>query len=404
MKRNRWLLFSMILVLAFVAGCVVVEGGTGEAKEPEEAVSAAVPEPTAEAEPEVEATPEPTSEPTPEPTPTPEPKNRSQTSGREIPEGTPSRPVILSVENSDGAKPQTGLMQADIIYEFMVESAITRLQVLFNDTYPAFAGPVRSVRYYFVDLAQEWDCMYLHLGGVTLDKPYKRIPRNVISIYPQGSEERRFYGFTGTYNPAKSDMNDMSVTNGYRFRAKDRESPHNLYFLVNRMVQKFYGDHTAQICERFGFMEGIRYNQGEAFGIVSMPYLNAGKPDWIQFRYDAESNRLLRYENGLPFMTLTPSEDGKTVKEEQMSVQNLIIQHTEYGKVPQDYKGRRTCELTGSGKCDYFINGQHVTGSWSRPTLEDYTTYLLDNGELVTLEPGNTWIAVHPTSTQITIR
>lgn len=404
MKRKSIEILLIAVSVILLIGCVVIEEAVQPTEAPEGTpyVSASEGEDEAVGIDEPVLTPEP--DVTPTPSPTPEPKNRSQTSGREIPEGTPSRPVILSVENSDGAKPQTGLMQADIIYEFMVESAITRFQVLFNDTYPAYAGPVRSVRYYFVDLAQEWDCMYLHLGGVTLDAPYKRNPKKVISIYPQNSDERRFYGFTATYVPQKGDMNDMSVTNGYRFRSTKRESPHNLYFLINRMVQKFYGNHTAQICERFQFMEGVHYEFGETFEMVSMPFLNAGKPEWIQFRYDKDSNRLLRYENGLPFMTLTPSEDGKTVMEEQMNVQNLIVQHTEYGKVPQDYKGRRTCELTGSGKCDFFINGQHLTGTWSRPTLEDYTVYMQDNGELVILEPGNTWIAVHPTSTQITIK
>ena len=401
MKKSVILLLAAALAALMLVGCITVEP---PAAEQEATPYVTTPEPSEESVPEATPTPTPEPELTPSPTPTPEPQNRSQTSGWVIPEGTPSKPVIISIENSDGAKPQTGLMQADLIYEFMVESAITRFQVLYNDTYPAYAGPVRSVRYYFVDLAQEWDCMYLHLGGVTLDKPYKRIPKSVISIYPENNEARQFNGFTATYSPYKGDMNDMSVTNGYRFRSTDREAPHNLYFLVNRMVQKFYGNHTAQICERFRFMEGVSYENGESFDTVSMPFLNAGKPEWIQFRYDPNSNRLLRYESGLPFMTLTPTEDGKGVMEEQMNVQNLIIQHTEYGKVPKDYKGRRTCELTGSGKCDYFINGQHLTGSWSRPTLEDYTTYLLDNGELVILEPGNTWIAVHPTSTQIRVR
>ncbi len=106
----------------------------------------------------------PTPTPLPTPTPTPAPQNRSQTSGKVIPEGTPSRPFIMSIDNANGAKPQTSLMQADIVYEFLVEQAITRFQAVFNDTYPIYAGPLRSTRYYIIDMVQEWDCMYLHEG------------------------------------------------------------------------------------------------------------------------------------------------------------------------------------------------------------------------------------------------
>ena len=61
----------------------------------------------------------------------------------------------------------------------------------------------------------------------------------------------------------------------------------------------------------------------------------------------------------------------------------------------------RAAALTLEGRA--FINGQYVTGTWSRPTAEDFTSYLLDDGSLVTLEPGNTWIAVHPAEFPVTI-
>ncbi len=359
--------------------------------------------PTPTATPAVTPTIEPTPTTMPTPTPTPEPQNRSQTSGKVIPVGTPSKPVIVSIENSGGAKPQTGLMQADIIYEFMVESMITRLQVLYNDSYAAYAGPLRSVRYYFVDLAQEWDCMYLHQGGVTLSGEYKRIPSKVISVYPRAGQ-RQFNGFTSAYSSKKSACNDYETRNGYRFRSADRNAPHNLYVLVDRTVNKYYGDHEAAIRERFRFMEGVSYEYGEAFTRVSLPYLNEFNPTWIEFAYDAASNRLMRYENSEPFMTISPSADGTTSIEEQMNVQNLIVQYVEYGKIKGDTAGRRSCQLIGTGKCDYFINGQHVTGTWSRPTLEDYTTYCLDDGSVVILEPGNTWIAVHPNTSAAQIK
>lgn len=349
----------------------------------------------------VTATPSPTATPTPSLTPTPEPVNRSLTSGREIPEGTPLRPFILSIDNSNGAKPQTSLMEADIIYEFLAEAAITRFQALYNDTYPAYAGPVRSTRYYIIDMVQEWDCMYLHEGYVVLKKPYRRLPQDLIPLYlPKGD----FPGFSKKFYRTEGAYDDLETENGYKFRAEEtgRGSVHALYYRIAALVNRYYGEHTAREAQRFNFMEGITYENGTPFTKVTLPYDNNKNPEWIQFTYDATANRLYRFESGEPSMTRTLTDHGDNYVTEQMNVQNLIVQYVEYGSVKEDAKHRRTCEMIGSGKCEYFINGQHVTGTWSRPTAEDFTTYMLDDGSLVTLEPGNTWIAVHPSNTPVT--
>ena len=366
---------------------------------PAPAPAAATPVETAV--PVVTATPSPTATPTPSPTPTPEPVNRSLTSGREIPEGTPLRPFILSIDNSNGAKPQTSLMEADIIYEFLAEAAITRFQALYNDTYPAYAGPVRSTRYYIIDMVQEWDCMYLHEGYVVLKKPYRRLPQDLIPLYlPKGD----FPGFSKKFYRTEGAYDDLETENGYKFRAEEtgRGSVHALYYRIAALVNRYYGEHTAREAQRFNFMEGITYENGTPFTKVTLPYDNNKNPEWIQFTYDATSNRLYRFESGEPSMTRTLTDHGDNYVTEQMNVQNLIVQYVEYGSVKEDAKHRRTCEMIGSGKCEYFINGQHVTGTWSRPTAEDFTTYMLDDGSLVTLEPGNTWIAVHPSNTPVT--
>ena len=363
-------------------------------------MSAAPPAPTAEAAPIVTLAL--TSTPEPTPTPTPEPVNRSLTSGRVVPEGTALRPFIMSIDNASGAKPQTSLMEADIVYEFLVEQAITRFQAVYNDTYPAYAGPLRSTRYYILDMVQEWDCMYLHEGYVVLSKPYRRIPADMVSLYlPNGD----FKGYNKTFYRKVSAYDDFETANGYRFRLTEtgRSSVHALYYRVAALVDRYYGEHTAREGQRFNFLEGITYENGTAFTKVTLPYDNNKDPNWIQFTYDPDKNRLYRFENGEPSITRTLTDHGDSYVEEQMNVQNLIVQYVEYGSVEGDRKHRRTCEMIGSGKCDYFINGQHVTGTWSRPTADDYTTYLLDDGSLVTLEPGNTWIAVHPSSAPVTV-
>lgn len=339
-----------------------------------QSIDLTVAEPAAE---ETPAAPAPEPEPEPEPTPEPEPE-RSSTSGKLLDGSEIYRPVIVSIENASAARPQTGLMNADIVYEFLVESHITRFQALFADDIPRYVGPVRSARYYFIDLQQEWNGMYAHIGYTTLRGKYAR-GWNDCAIHISGGDHYRRINTPGVSNE------------------------HTMYTDLNDLVNAKYGDHRPDRNERFRFEPDIQYEDAEKVNRVDVFFTDKTN---LYYTYDAASGRMLRFQDGKDFMVRTPTADSYT--SEQVAVNNLIIQHCEYGMVPAsaqpgENKGRRTVELTGSGACEYIINGQLVTGTWERPTLDDFTRYLLDDGTLVTLEPGNTWIEVVPGNREIAV-
>jgi len=60
--------------------------------------------------------------------------------------------LVVKIENSENARPQTGMDAADIVIEELVEGGITRFMVLFHSDLPAVAGPIRSARPVDVDL------------------------------------------------------------------------------------------------------------------------------------------------------------------------------------------------------------------------------------------------------------
>jgi len=71
-----------------------------------------------------------------------------------------TRPALsVKVENTDAARPQAGIDQADVLYEEVVEGGITRFVAIFNSTVPDVIGPVRSVR-------QEDPDIVWPLGGI----------------------------------------------------------------------------------------------------------------------------------------------------------------------------------------------------------------------------------------------
>lgn len=75
------------------------------------------------------------------------------------------RTIAVMIDNVDGAIPQTGLNDAMIVYEAIVEGGLTRFMAVFKDPKVEDIGPSRSARPYFIDYAMENDSIFVHYGG-----------------------------------------------------------------------------------------------------------------------------------------------------------------------------------------------------------------------------------------------
>src|SRR5579872_5334595 len=111
------------------------------------------------------------------------------------------------------ARPQSGLHDADIVYEVEAEGGITRYMALFLEKTPAKIGPVRSARLYFVDLARPYDAYFAHAGET--DDVWEPL------------KELRAGGF--------ADMEEIQIAEEAFWRDDTREMPHNLYTSIARV-------------------------------------------------------------------------------------------------------------------------------------------------------------------------
>lgn len=68
------------------------------------------------------------------------------------------------VENSFAARPQSGLILADIVFEVVDEYGITRFIAIFNSNDAPVVGPVRSARPYYAEIARGFDPIYAFFG------------------------------------------------------------------------------------------------------------------------------------------------------------------------------------------------------------------------------------------------
>ena len=77
------------------------------------------------------------------------------------------RPFAVVLNNTKSDLPQYGVSKADILYETLIEGE-TRMLGIYYDVLAdsgKFLGTVRSARYYFIQIAQSYDAIYVHNGG-----------------------------------------------------------------------------------------------------------------------------------------------------------------------------------------------------------------------------------------------
>ena len=79
-------------------------------------------------------------------------------------------PIIVTINNHPLARPQSGIADADIIYEMLAEGNVTRFLALYQSEIPEEVGPVRSARDYFVDMQKVSMHFTLHMVTVRMRK------------------------------------------------------------------------------------------------------------------------------------------------------------------------------------------------------------------------------------------
>lgn len=311
---------------------------------------------------------QPVPEPSPSPvaTPTPAPTEKAlpfayPLTGIGSLENKKDRPLMVMVENSPQARPQTGLDQADIVFEILAEGEITRFAAVYHSQSPETIGPVRSIRPYYVEIGEGLDALIVHAG-------WSQEAINMI-------KSRKLAHFDQVYGDDR-----------YYWRSDDRRPPNNLYTSVDKIregaANKKYREEWTDPKLKFG-------NPGQASGEkvsrVEIPYLHGYK---VAYEYDEETKLFMRNMAGEPHL------DRET--EEQLSATNILIVKADH-RILDDI-GRRAVSLLGKGEGYLIQEGKRRDIQWER-TNGIIRAY--DNGRELELMPGQTWIQVVPAGTDV---
>ncbi len=289
-----------------------------------------------------------------------------------------NRPMAVMVENTPDARPQSGLVHADVVVEVEDEYGITRFVTVFS-SYDGdlIVGPVRSARPYYAEIAASFDPYYVFWGTH---------PSFYIIVQNLGLDYLSPLGDTSGASSITGNFSDPGSGEGKdAIRDSSRVAPHNAYVRIPRMreIAQAVGYSLEGGQSPFHFKEdAIEADRGniESIGI---DFSSASYK--VEFQYDSASNTYFRFVAGVPN---TDRETG-----EQIEVNNVVVMLTDI-RNSGDAEGHMIVRTTQGGDAYYFIDGKAIEGTWSRTSaLEPFVFKDLD-GNTILFNRGQTWMAM----------
>lgn len=268
--------------------------------------------------------------------------------------------TAVMIENSPDARPQSGLKQAQVVYEAIAEGGITRFLCIYQQNKPGLIGPVRSLRMYYLDWAAPYQASIVHVGGsaASLTEVKNGQYRNI----------------------------DIEYHGGASWRATDRYAPHNVYTNFDKL-STLNGQlgYTKSEFTSFTRADGKAADTKTATSIdiaISGPLYNS------HYAYDTATNTYVRNQNGAPH---TDREDG------QISPSVVVVLKVDMATVMEDGY-RESITTSGSGKAYVFQNGTVQEVQWNKASRTAPLKLTDTAGKDIALNRGQTWIAAVPNS------
>ncbi len=272
-----------------------------------------------------------------------------------------TRPYAVMINNIGAARPyQSGLQDAYIIYEMIVEGGLTRYLALFVDVSVERIGSVRSARHYYLDYALENDAFYVHHG---------QSPR------------------------AANDFSSLSIdrivadsgSTGWRDKTLNVSSEHTLFTNTEKLANGIGNKRTERNRD---FLltystDSLDLKDAKEANNVLIEYSSQTK---TSYEYDSENKVYKRLVNG--------KEHIDYVTKKQYTFKNIIVYQVENTSL--DSEGRQDLNNIGSGTGYLITEGKYVPITWSKSSRSSQTIYKYEDGKKLVVNDGNTFIQIQP--------
>lgn len=275
-----------------------------------------------------------------------------------------TRPALAAkIDNVDGAWPQAGLNQADIVFDIPVEGGLTRLLAIFHSQDVSLFGPIRSGRPVDADLLHLLGhAYYAFSGGTPFDlgpiSDHSNATALSWSIYP-----------------------DLFVIRN------DHRIPHQVFGTTSMLYAggQQFSPSTTPPTAIFSYAAATPAGGVPSTGVTAQ--YDAATAAWTW-----NGSQYLRNQSGHADILI----DGSQVAATNVVVMSVAVQST----AARDSHGTVVPLpiVIGSGQAWVFRNGVLVKGKWSRASENAPMTLQTTTGQVIPLAPGRTWVEVLPNS------
>ena len=267
----------------------------------------------------------------------------------------PDRPaLVVKIDNNPRARPQSGLNEADLVFEEVVEVG-TRFAVVFHSGNANPVGPIRSGRTQDIDL----------LGG--LNQPLFAWSGGN-AIVERAIADSDFI-----------DLNPSGRTAGLYRRQGGNPRPHNFYSDTDKLFAAAGAEATGRPVPLFSYYKPGEVPTGAPAGRAEV-HMDS---DTVVWDYDPAFGGYVRSTNG------RAHNDGLT--NQRVSTTNIVILETPYRP---SFADRNSPEAitTGGGRAWVVTGGVVREGTWLRNARTEGFALFDATGATIPLQPGRTWV------------
>ena len=302
----------------------------------------------------------------------------------------------VQIPNGTDARPQVGLTEAKIVFEAIAEGGITRFAAIYRGATSDVIGPVRSLRTYFLQWDDPFDCTIVHAGGernaLNQVQSYKHLSESTIYMW------RDYSGWVAPNNLFTSAelLDKFNADNNYT-----SSTPKNFERMTpdesNKQLKEIRAEGTAE--DDSEEETETTYTKAENIYVHVTTAANYN----VNYTYDPSTNTYLRSYEGnsgkhLVYNCKGLSKSGNNISPkrdcgEAIQVAPKVVVVI---KVPEQLNQtnlyREDITTTGSGEAYVFQNGAVTEGTWEKEKVSSQLVFKDKSGEIIKLAPGQTFV------------
>lgn len=280
-----------------------------------------------------------------------------------------TRPIAVMIDNNINAMPQAGLLEADLIYELIVEGGETRMMIVLQDKELDRVGPIRSSRHNFLDYALENDAIYVHYGWSPQAKSdiSNLNVNNINGIYESATSFWRDSSKYAPHNAVTSTENIKKIASREGYRITTKTTP-----VLNYVVDE------------------VNLEDGQSADTITIPYSDHNT---VKYTYDADKKEYTRYSRGEKQIDWN---SDKTI-----TTKNIIITFAKNTSI--DSYGRQNIENIGNLDGYYITNGKAIKIQCEKTSRTSQTVYKDLDGNEINVNDGKTFIQICPLNAKVSI-